>query len=62
MTSDPAARYLRAEDRLTEETNWQTLAFLMEGFIFLLMGSASRTFSYAGQTTGSALSRPFSTG
>ena len=38
ITNDLAARFLRAEDRLTEATNWQTLAFLMEGFIFLLMG------------------------
>lgn len=38
VTSDLASRYLKAEDRITEETNWRTLAFLMEGFIFLLMG------------------------
>ncbi|MBN8867194.1 MAG: sodium:proton antiporter [Solirubrobacterales bacterium] len=38
VTSDLAARFLRAEDRITEETNWKTFAFLMEGFIFLLMG------------------------
>ena len=38
VTSDLAARHLRAEDRITEETNWRTFAFLMEGFIFLLMG------------------------
>lgn len=38
VTNSLAARFLRAEDRLAEETNWKTLAFLMEGFIFLLMG------------------------
>ncbi len=38
VTNDLAVRYLRAEDRITEETNWKTIAFLMEGFIFLLMG------------------------
>src|SRR5690606_7169051 len=38
VTNDLAVRYLRAEDRITEETNWKTFAFLMEGFIFLLMG------------------------
>jgi CPA1 family monovalent cation:H+ antiporter len=38
VTSDLAARYLKAEDRITEATNWKTLSFLMEGFIFLLMG------------------------
>lgn len=49
VTSDLAARFLRAEDRLTEETNWQTLAFLMEGFIFLLMGiSLEDVLTYAG--------------
>jgi CPA1 family monovalent cation:H+ antiporter len=29
---------LRAEDRLSEETNWRTVAFVLEGAIFLLMG------------------------
>ncbi len=49
VTSGLSARYLRAEDRLTEETNWQTLAFLMEGFIFLLMGiSLEDVITYAG--------------
>lgn len=49
VTSDLSARYLRAEDRLTEATNWQTLAFLMEGFIFLLMGiSLEDVLAYAG--------------
>ncbi len=38
VTSDLAARYLKADDRITEENNWKTFAFLMEGFIFLLMG------------------------
>lgn len=49
VTSDLAARYLRAEDRIAEETNWLTLAFLMEGFIFLLMGiSLEDVLTYAG--------------
>jgi len=49
VTSDLAARFLRAEDRITEETNWLTLAFLMEGFIFLLMGiSLEDVLTYAG--------------
>lgn len=49
VTSDLSARFLRAEDRLTEATNWQTLAFLMEGFIFLLMGiSLEDVLAYAG--------------
>lgn len=29
---------LRPEDRLAEETNWRTIAFLLEGGVFLLMG------------------------
>lgn len=50
VTNSLAARYLRAEDRLTEETNWKTLAFLMEGFIFLLMGiSLEEVVSAAGE-------------
>jgi CPA1 family monovalent cation:H+ antiporter len=49
VTSELAARFLKAEDRITEETNWKTLAFLMEGFIFLLMGiSLEDVLSYAG--------------
>lgn len=50
VTNNLAARHLRAEDRLTEEVNWRTLAFLMEGFIFLLMGiSLEDVLDYAGQ-------------
>jgi len=49
VTSDLAGRFLRAEDRVSEETNWKTLAFLMEGFIFLLMGiSLEDVLTYAG--------------
>lgn len=50
VTNALAARYLKAEDRLTEESNWRTLAFLMEGFIFLLMGiSLEDVLDNAGQ-------------
>ncbi|ADD44714.1 sodium/hydrogen exchanger [Stackebrandtia nassauensis DSM 44728] len=31
-------KHLRAEDRITEATNWRTLAFLLENATFLLMG------------------------
>lgn len=49
VTNNLAARHLRAEDRLTEETNWRTLAFLMESSIFLLMGiSLEDVLGYAG--------------
>ncbi|MFC8453454.1 cation:proton antiporter [Kitasatospora sp. NPDC057223] len=36
-------RFLRARDRLAEEVNWQTIAFLLESGIFLLMGLQLRT-------------------
>ena len=29
---------LRAEDRIAEEVNWRTIAFLLEGAVFLVMG------------------------
>jgi hypothetical protein len=29
---------LRAQDRLAEAVNWRTIAFLLEGGVFLLMG------------------------
>lgn len=33
-----AGRRLRAQDRLTEAANWQTIALLLEGAVFLVMG------------------------
>ncbi|GAB3668797.1 sodium:proton antiporter [Actinocorallia lasiicapitis] len=36
-------RFLRARDRLTENVNWQTVQFLLESSIFLLMGLQLRT-------------------
>ncbi|MFG2440624.1 cation:proton antiporter [Streptomyces sp. NPDC048508] len=36
-------RFLRARDRLAEDVNWQTIAFLLESGIFLLMGLQLRT-------------------
>jgi len=49
VTGNLAARHLKAEDRIAEETNWRTLAFLMEGLIFLLMGiSLEDVLAYAG--------------
>ncbi|MDG4861213.1 sodium:proton antiporter [Streptomyces sp. T-3] len=38
VTGHQSPRYLRAQDRLAEATNWRTLAFLLESGIFLLMG------------------------
>ncbi|MGN5240290.1 MULTISPECIES: cation:proton antiporter domain-containing protein [unclassified Rhodococcus (in: high G+C Gram-positive bacteria)] len=38
VTGHLGPRYLRAEDRITEETNWRTVAFLLESAIFLIMG------------------------
>ncbi|MFB9370798.1 cation:proton antiporter [Kitasatospora albolonga] len=36
-------RFLRARDRLAEDVNWQTIAFLLESSVFLLMGLQLRT-------------------
>lgn len=38
VTGHQSPRYLRAQDRIAEATNWRTLAFLLESAIFLLMG------------------------
>lgn len=38
VTGHLSPRYLRAEDRITEELNWRTVAFLLESAIFLIMG------------------------
>jgi CPA1 family monovalent cation:H+ antiporter len=38
ITGHLGSRYLRAQDRLAETTNWRTLAFLLEGAVFLFMG------------------------
>jgi CPA1 family monovalent cation:H+ antiporter len=38
VTGHLRPRYLRAQDRLAETTNWRTLAFLLESAIFLSMG------------------------
>lgn len=40
VTGHQGPRYLSARDRLTERTNWRTLAFLLESGIFLFMGLA----------------------
>jgi CPA1 family monovalent cation:H+ antiporter len=38
ITGHQGSEYLRAQDRLAETTNWRTLAFLLEGAVFLFMG------------------------
>lgn len=38
VTGHQGSRYLRAQDRLAETINWRTLAFLLEGAVFLFMG------------------------
>lgn len=38
VTGHQGARFMRAQDRLAETINWRTLAFLLEGAIFLFMG------------------------
>ncbi|MFI6320216.1 cation:proton antiporter [Nonomuraea sp. NPDC050556] len=42
VTGSLAPRYLAAADRLSEAINWRTLAFLLEGGIFLSMGLSLR--------------------
>ncbi|WP_067686596.1 cation:proton antiporter [Nocardia jejuensis] len=43
VTGHLSPRFLRATDRLTEATNWATVAFLLEGGVFLLMGLQVKT-------------------
>ncbi len=47
---------LRAEDRVAEEVNWRTIAFLLEGAVFLVMGLELRPlladFDASGQSWG----------
>ncbi|WP_277213591.1 cation:proton antiporter [Isoptericola croceus] len=38
VTSALAARHLRPQDRLSEESNWRTVEVLLEGGLFLVMG------------------------
>nr|WP_240929543.1 sodium:proton antiporter [Streptomyces coryli] len=38
VTGHEGPRFLRAQDRIAEDTNWRTLAFLLESGLFLLMG------------------------
>ncbi|MEN0128731.1 MAG: sodium:proton antiporter [Brevundimonas sp.] len=38
ITGQGSARYLRAQDRLSETTNWATIEVLLEGAVFLTMG------------------------
>ncbi|ROS30586.1 sodium:proton antiporter [Cellulomonas sp. PhB150] len=38
ITGQGSAKYLRAQDRLSETTNWATIEVLLEGGVFLTMG------------------------
>ena len=38
ITGQGSARFLRAQDRLSERSNWATVEVLLEGGVFLLMG------------------------
>ncbi|MBC9715149.1 sodium:proton antiporter [Streptomyces sp. TRM66268-LWL] len=42
-TGHLSPRYLRANDRIAESTNWHTAAFLLESGMFLLMGLSVKT-------------------
>ncbi|MFJ8043386.1 cation:proton antiporter [Kitasatospora sp. NPDC096147] len=48
-------RFLRARDRLAEEVNWQTIAFLLESSIFLLMGLQLRTLVDQAEDAGQSV-------
>jgi monovalent cation/hydrogen antiporter len=43
VTGHQSPRFLSARDRLAERVNWETVAFLLESGIFLLMGLQLRT-------------------
>lgn len=59
VTGHLGPKYLRAEDRVTEETNWHTVAFLLESAIFLIMGLSLKHLldevEHAGLPTGQGL-------
>ena len=38
ITGNGGAKYLRSRDRHAERSNWETVGFLLEGGVFLLMG------------------------
>jgi CPA1 family monovalent cation:H+ antiporter len=52
-------RYLKANDRIAEATNWATIAFLLESGLFLLMGLQLKTLldqaGRAGLSVGTAI-------
>jgi CPA1 family monovalent cation:H+ antiporter len=52
VTGHLSPRYLPAQDRLAETENWQTLGFLLENGIFLLMGLQLKTLVNAADTGG----------
>ena len=43
VTGHQSPRFLAARDRLAETVNWETVAFLLESGIFLLMGLQLKT-------------------
>ncbi|MCF2527844.1 cation:proton antiporter [Yinghuangia soli] len=43
VTGHQSPRFLRAQDRVTEALNWQTVAFLLESGLFLFMGLQLKT-------------------
>lgn len=48
---------LRAEDRIAEEVNWRTIAFLLEGAVFLVMGLELRPLIADFEASGQPWSR-----
>ena len=57
-----APRYLRARDRLAETINWQTVAFLLEGSIFLFMGLQLKTLLREDTAAGLSVSKALGIG
>ncbi|SDK15927.1 cation:proton antiporter [Streptomyces indicus] len=43
VTGHQSPRFLRAQDRIAESTNWHTASFLLESGMFLLMGLSVKT-------------------
>ncbi len=57
VTGHLSPRFLPAQDRLAETVNWQTIAFLLENGIFLLMGLQLKTLVNAAGAAGLSVSQ-----
>ncbi|MFY9931174.1 MAG: sodium:proton antiporter [Streptosporangiaceae bacterium] len=57
VTGHLSPRFLPAQDRLAETVNWQTIAFLLENGIFLLMGLQLKTLINSANAAGLSVSQ-----